>query len=245
MILGDESDDRAPTSSSATGCTFNSTPYRYDLSGHNFVLWDTAGLNEGDQGTVTLTNALKSLYALLKSLEGGVSLLVFCMRGPRINDTAQKNWQLFHEIICQKEVPIAMAVTYLENEEPMDAWWPENENRFRGYGMNPCGEHGSGVACITASKGKLRRGRYHLQDEYDESQEKIRRLIIANSLETPWRVHPLQWFRTVVSTAVKTDCWGNVVEEIRNEEQVEVPVADELVSRWGISPEMARAFEGH
>jgi hypothetical protein len=191
MILGD---DRAPMSSSATGCTFNSTPYPYDLSGHNFVLWDTAGLNKDDQGPVTLTKALSSLYALLKSLEGGVSLLVFCMRAPRITDTAHKNWQLFHEIICQKEVPIAMAVTHLENEEPMDAWWPENENRFRGYGMNPCGEHGSGVACITASKGKLRTGgRHDLQDEYDESQEKIRRLIIANSLETPWKVEPVQW----------------------------------------------------
>ncbi|RXW15617.1 hypothetical protein EST38_g10239 [Candolleomyces aberdarensis] len=247
MVLGYE---KAATSSSAMGCTFKSTAYTHQLSGHDLVLWDTAGLNEGDQGTVTDMKAVTSLYTLLKKLEGGVSLLVFCIRAPRINDAAHKNWQLFQEIICQKRVPIVMAVTHLENEDSMDDWWMENENRFRRYGMNPCSEYGSGVACITASKGKVRKGgRHAFQDEYDESQDKIRQLIVDNHLRTPWSVRPVDWFQTVYSTTVKTNYWGKKVEEITEKEQIPGRGVFELASRWGISLQeaenLARILEGH
>ncbi|KAJ2924678.1 hypothetical protein H1R20_g12418, partial [Candolleomyces eurysporus] len=193
MVLGY---DGAATSSSPMGCTFEATSYPHHLSGHDLILWDTVGLNEGEQGAGM--QAVTSLYTLLRSLEGGISLLVFCIRAQQINDAAHKNWQLFQEIICQKRVPIVMAVTHLENEDSMDDWWTQNENRCRQYGMNPCNEYGSGVACITASKGKLRKGgRHAFQDEYDESQDKIRQLIVDNHLHTPWRVRPVDWFETV------------------------------------------------
>ncbi|KAJ2917972.1 hypothetical protein MD484_g2441, partial [Candolleomyces efflorescens] len=245
MVLGY---DKAETSSNAMGCTFRSTPYPHQLSGHDLVLWDTAGLNEGDQGTVTDMKAVTSLYALLKSLEGGVSLLVFCIRAPRINDAAHKNWKLFREIICQKQVPIVMAITHLENEDPMEGWWKENENRFRAYEMNPCKEYGSGVACITASKGKLRKGgRHAFQDEYDESQDTIRRLVVDNYLRVPWRVRPVEWFQTVISTSTKTG-WCGKVEVIKEKHKVNGRGIYELASRWGISvseaESLARILEG-
>ncbi|KAJ2924675.1 hypothetical protein H1R20_g12417, partial [Candolleomyces eurysporus] len=247
MVLGY---DKAATSSSAMGCTFKSTPYSYRVSGDDFVLWDTAGLNEGDQGTAPDMKAVASLYALLKKLEGGVSLLVFCIRAPRINDAAHKNWQLFQEIICQKRVPIVMAVTHLENEDSMDDWWTQNEIRFLDYGMKPCKKSGSGVACLTATKGKLRRdGRYTFQDEYEESQDKIRQLIVDNRLDTPWRVKPVEWFQTVYDKTIKTDCWGNKIEEIKEAKQVPGQGIFDLASRWDISREeaqrLADIIEGH
>jgi tRNA U34 5-carboxymethylaminomethyl modifying GTPase MnmE/TrmE len=244
MVLGS---DHAPTSSSAMGCTFQSNRYPHEVLGHNLVLWDTAGLNEGDQGTVTDTEAVASLYRLLQDLEDGVSLLVFCIRAPRINPAAHKNWILFREIICQKKVPIVMVVTHLENEESMDGWWLQNENSFRKYGMNPCSEHGSGVACITASKGRLRRGRHAFQDEYEESQEKIRQLIVDNHLRIPYRVRAVEWFQTIAFTYTKTGwCWQ--VEEVTEERQERGRGIYDLASRWNISldeaEKVARILQG-
>ncbi|KAJ2917977.1 hypothetical protein MD484_g2443, partial [Candolleomyces efflorescens] len=244
MVLGS---DEAPTSSSAMGCTFQADEYPCELSGHKFSLWDTAGLNEGDLGTVKPMDAIVNLYGLLKKLQGGVSLLVFCIRAPRVNDASHKNWILFREIVCQEKVPIVMAVTHLENEEPMDDWWPRNESSFRKYGMNPCSEHGSGVVCITASKGKLMRGRHAYQDEYEESQEKIRQLIVDNHLRSPWRVRPVEWFQTVSFTYTKTGwCWQ--VEEVTEQRQERGQGIYALASRLQISLEeaekVARIMEG-
>ncbi|TFK35910.1 hypothetical protein BDQ12DRAFT_699908 [Crucibulum laeve] len=191
-----ESPNLAPISSDARGCTFNSSPYNVTLAGKLFKLHDTAGLDEGEGGRVPKSDAIVKLYSLIKSLDAGVSLLIFCMRGPRIKDAAHKNWRLFHEIICQNQVPIAIAITGLEAEEDMDEWWPKNKGAFQAYGMNP-----AGVACITATRGKRNKnGSYKFDDEYEESKLKVWKLIRSHHLERPWRVAPVQWFRQIVST---------------------------------------------
>lgn len=91
--------------------------------GTPFNIFDTAGLDEGDAGTVPKQDAIIQLYKLIDSLDAGVSLLIFCMRGPRIKDAAYKNWRFFHEIVCRRQVPIVVAITGLEQEpDPMDNW---------------------------------------------------------------------------------------------------------------------------
>ncbi|EAU81619.1 hypothetical protein CC1G_02635 [Coprinopsis cinerea okayama7 len=236
MLLEEE---RAQTSSSAVGCTGRSTPYRCNLRGHEFTIWDTCGLNEGEQGTIQDMQAVAALYHLLKKLQDGVSLLVFCMRAPRITDTAHKNWKLFREIVCQKRVPIVVSVTHLEKEEDMDNWWVENEREFRRYEMNPARDFGTGVACIVATKGKMKKGRFVYQEEYDESREKMKDLIVDNYLRVPWKVSPIQWFNEIVTTSYETDWCGNITKEIHETHRVEGQGIYELMSRWGVTKEEA------
>ncbi|KAF8310052.1 P-loop containing nucleoside triphosphate hydrolase protein [Amanita rubescens] len=96
----------AQISTRAVGCTFRSTSFPVKIGGKRFNVHDTAGLDE----------------------DTGISLLVFCLRGPKIKEASVKNWRLFWEIICQRRVPVILAVTGLENEEKgMDNWWTENE----------------------------------------------------------------------------------------------------------------------
>jgi len=117
----------AETSSKAKGCTFESTPYKVTIHGTAYKLFDTAGLNEWEGGKVSAKDAVVNLYKLIRDLDDGVSLLVYCVRGP-----------------------IVVAVTGLENEEPtMDSWWAENRETFADAGMT-FSEH----ACITATKGR-------------------------------------------------------------------------------------------
>lgn len=186
--------DVAQTSSNARGCTFKSELFCIDIDGVSYNMWDTAGLDESNAGTVPTTEAILQLFRLLKNLETGVNLLAFCVRGSRIKDSVPKNWLLFHEIICQKKVPIVMLITGLEEEDNMDNWWTENKDAFGENKMYP-----AEVACITAIRGKqLKNGGYRYEEEYEESKMKVQKLLKAHCLKKPWRVQAVEWFSTIV-----------------------------------------------
>ncbi|KAH7925679.1 P-loop containing nucleoside triphosphate hydrolase protein [Leucogyrophana mollusca] len=213
----------APISSGATGCTFNYVRYPVEIQGAPFNLYDTAGLDEGDHGKVAKQDAIAQLYKLIVDLEGGVSLLVFCMRGPRIKEAAHKNWRLFHEVFCKKNVPIVIVITGLEQEDPMDNWWRQNKAAFHKYGMVP-----SGNACITATRGRQNRsGRYVFEDEYEESRVKVSKLIEDSALAEPWKVNRIQWFSEITICLMKFRLG-------------EAPEIREMATRCSMSNEEAR-----
>jgi len=186
MIAGREV---ASTSSGAMSCTFESKKYDEVIDGTLVRLWDTAGLNEGEDGHGAVKeDAVNKLRTLIKGLaKDGVSLLVFVMRG-RLGDTAVKNYRLFYKGICKEEVPIVLVVTALEGEEEMDAWWRENKGEFQKQNMRF-----NGQACVTTTKGKMKSGRYIFEDEYEESRRKARKLISDSALVEPWKMNPTRW----------------------------------------------------
>ena len=100
------------------GCTFQNEPYTTDIGGTPFRIFDTAGLDEGEEGRVPHWNAVQALYTLIRQLDG-VSLLVVCIRG-RIKANARTNWILFNKMVCGETVPTIAAVTGLEDEENLD-----------------------------------------------------------------------------------------------------------------------------
>ncbi|KAG2337299.1 hypothetical protein BDR05DRAFT_1063344 [Suillus weaverae] len=71
------------TSNDAPGCTFSSECYPGEISSQRFVLLDTAGLNEGNEGMVPAAKAEKQLKSLLRELmsseSNGIGLLVYCV----------------------------------------------------------------------------------------------------------------------------------------------------------------------
>jgi len=227
----------AVVKSSAHGVTFTSACYAADIMGLPFNLHDTAGLDEGDGGTVPKNDAIVQLYLLLKSLDTGVNLLVFCMRGPRIKDAAHKNWRLFHEVICRRQVPIVIAITGLEQEDVMDDWWVRNKGAFQQYGMYP-----QGVGCITATLGKLlKSGVYPYAVEYEESRQKMWGLLRAHHLETPWKVRPIEWFSTIVNVTYESGpCPWSSVKEHRSVQSVVGPGVTELVDRCEMTAKEAK-----
>ncbi|KAF8336738.1 hypothetical protein F5887DRAFT_920680 [Amanita rubescens] len=156
-----------------SGCTFQSTCFTVNIGDKQFNLLDT-----------------------------GVNLLVFCMRSSGFRDSCFKNWQSFWDIICQRRVPIILAVTGLENEEGMDNWWTRNEEHFMTHGMYP-----NGVACMTATRGRRRRSGdgNNFDEEYKESQEKITRMISKVYFRTPWQVPALEWFKMIVEVSFRLE----------------------------------------
>ncbi|KAF8886157.1 hypothetical protein BD779DRAFT_1441881 [Infundibulicybe gibba] len=224
----------AVVSSAAKGCTFEHKKYQVDIMGKPFHVFDTAGLDEGNAGTVPKQQAIVQLYGLLKSLKEGVNLLIYCMRGPRLKESAPKNWRLFNEVMCQKKVPGIIAITGLEQEEVMEDWWYRNKGEFQKYDM-----HCAGHACITATRGKqMRSGAYILEAEYVESRETLVKAISATYLSIPWRAKPIEWFREIVTITYESRICRDPKEH-RDVQTVVGPGIEELVSRCEMSAQEA------
>ncbi|CAA7262630.1 unnamed protein product [Cyclocybe aegerita] len=234
MLLGT---NVAAVSGGATGCTFESTGYDISIDGTSFRVHDTVGLEDGEHGRIPTSKAIVQLYSLLRRLEGGISLLIFCMRAPRVKESAKHNWILFYDIICQCRVPISIVVTGLEQERDMDGWWKGNEKTFRQYGM-----HSHGHACITAIRGKKKaNGQYSLQQEYDESMLKVKNMIKTCYQEQPRPVERVHWFQRVVyETTYEHHCWGT--EVIKTKVGDMKGAVDELVDRCGMPKKDAEAL---
>ena len=223
----------AAVSSSVYGCTFTSARYAVDIMGSPYNIYDTAGLDEGNTGTVPKTEAIVQLFRLLKNLDTGVNLLVFVMRGPRIKDAAYKNWRLFSEIVCRGQVPVVIAITGLENEPVMDEWWGRNQDAFR-----QCGIYPRGVGCITASKGPSRAYGHVFEDEYEESKQKMR-MLMKHRLEYPWKVQAVEWFSSIVHVTYESRACRKAKEH-RTVETVVGPGIKELVERCEMTAEEAK-----
>ena len=180
-MLAQNSDTCADTASSARGVTFQSKAYDRTVSGFRLKLYDTAGLGEGETGTVATTDVVGNLYSLMCALSGGIDLLIFVIRGPRITSSISRNYKMFHDIFCRKQVPVILVVTGMEDEEDTNKWWEVNKKAFEEELKI---DTNTGHACITATCGKGDRYR----KEYDISKSEVQR-VIATFCES----HPGSW----------------------------------------------------
>ena len=196
MIVGE---DVSKVSGAAEGCTFKNDPYHATINGKRFVIYDTAGLNEGDQGRVPHLKAIHELYTLIRGLDG-VSLLIYCMRG-RIKENAKANWILFNKVICGENVPIIAVVTGLETYGDPDDWKREgNADVLQRNGMKP-----KAIGCIVSFRGR----RNEFADIYAKSQSSLRDLITKNCRRKPWCEEKEEWFRRIYSETFSAGlCFG-------------------------------------
>ena len=184
--------DVAKVSSALRGCTFKNDAYKTTIGDKRFVIYDTAGLNEGEQGRVPHWQAIRELYILIRELDG-VSLLIYCMRG-RVRENAGTNWNLFNKVICGGKVPIIVVVTGLETyEDPDDLLKDENSSDvFKRNRMEP-----KDVGCIVSIRGKQNQ----YAETYAKSQLKVRTLITKHCLQKSWNEEKDKWFAAIYSEA--------------------------------------------
>ncbi|KAJ8593887.1 hypothetical protein M405DRAFT_730682, partial [Rhizopogon salebrosus TDB-379] len=136
----------------ALGHTAGTIIHDHEIALQNKILklklFDTPGLGEGSEGTVSTDKAQKHLKKLLQDLKerDGIHLLVYCVRSARKTSALRRNYDLFHFKLKEKKVPIVLILTGLENEQNMEDWWTRNEHIFSKYQI-----HVDGHACITAA----------------------------------------------------------------------------------------------
>ncbi|KIM65690.1 hypothetical protein SCLCIDRAFT_1212097 [Scleroderma citrinum Foug A] len=122
------------------------TEHRLFVDPMHINIWDTVGLEEPEMGVNGYFPAIEKAHALIRRLRevGGVNLLLFCIRGNRITTTAQSNYRLFYEVLCEEQVPVGLVITNLEREVNMEDWWVRNKKSIEKYGIK-CAGH----ACVT------------------------------------------------------------------------------------------------
>ncbi|KAG1745354.1 P-loop containing nucleoside triphosphate hydrolase protein [Suillus paluster] len=160
----------ARTSPDAQRCTLHSKEYTVGFGGESYKVFDTIGLEEPQLGIQEYLESVENAYRLIKELDrqGGIDLLLFCIRAGRVTATLQMNYRLFHEFLCEKKVPIVLAITHLEEERTMEDWWDRNHGTLRRSNI-----HVAGHACLTAAdKQRLKYPRL-----YEESRVTIRNLV--------------------------------------------------------------------
>jgi len=138
----------------------------------------------------TYLDAVAKAHELILSLQekGGIHGLIFCIRGGRISDTVQRNYSLFYEFLCQKQVPISLVFTGLEHERDMDSWWVQNQAHVEKSGIASVAH-----ACITTTKGY--NNAYEIR--YLESRKKVHKMLNELACGTACPVDADGWFARV------------------------------------------------
>ncbi|KAG1745356.1 uncharacterized protein EDB91DRAFT_1335301 [Suillus paluster] len=177
---------KAQTSSDATGCTTETNVYERDIVVQNKILkvnlFDTAGLDEGPEGTVPHKEAQRVLKKLLRTLmeQGGIHLLIYCMQGTRESRALRRNYRT--------EFPIVLVVTRLENQEPdMEEWWRNNQQSISNLGMTFAGH--ACVTTVTINEGDGDR----LKQRRKQSYHTVCNLIEQCRLPNEKGVHDVEW----------------------------------------------------
>jgi hypothetical protein len=158
---------------------FGHRGYTLDVGGREVVVWDVVGLQlnkEHVDGEAISDDAARNLHHLVRSMHGGLNLLMHCINAKRPNEALDVDYEAFYRIIGGRKVPIVLIVTGLEDQDPMEGWWKLNEAEIKKRGMTF-----DGHACITAVRGKpLKNGPGYWHDEqYEQSKLAVRELIKA------------------------------------------------------------------
>lgn len=178
------SNEYKPVSDQAVGVTFQSQNYLpFIFNEDSYILTDTVGLNEGDNGTVKATAAFKNLLELINNSKNGYNILVQVMRG-RITKSLCDNYKFFVETVADKKIPVILVVTGCENSDPMAKWETENKSHFERAGL----EYKSILAtCFATSDVKGLKETYEILRE--ESNYKVMNAIVQYSLIDSFRLY--------------------------------------------------------
>ncbi|KAG1852208.1 P-loop containing nucleoside triphosphate hydrolase protein [Suillus subluteus] len=215
--------DVAITSNDMESCTLRWQQYPIQFDSESYMVFDTVGLDEPQLDITKYLDAVENAYSLIQNLEkqGGIDLLLFCMRAGRLTETLRNNYRLFHEFLCDKKVPVVVAVTHLETEPIMEDWWGRNEKTFRSQQM-----HVVGHACITT------KNHFNFQSLYEDSRVIIRNLVkqcTADGQRQAW-----------IGGNVFVSLMRKLKQLLVGNSHVKKAIIPRLIKRCGMSPDVAK-----
>ncbi|EAU80922.1 hypothetical protein CC1G_03098 [Coprinopsis cinerea okayama7 len=184
-------------SNSATGVTPSNLEFSLTIGNQEYRIWDTAGLNEADTGTVPAQKALDNLQVLLKTLaesSSGVSLLIYCIGGMGYGEILRINFDLVWGIMCQARVPILILITNQEYSKPEgdsligDTWWKAHSSRLLPDGTTIAPKHLQHVPVVT-----IRGGDNKWDSKYEHSCIEVKKRIQQMVNNSKWNPPKSTW----------------------------------------------------
>jgi len=189
LMAGEE---RAEISPDTLRCTMHWKEYPIAFDGYNYRVFDTIGLTEPQLEIQDYLDTIVDARNLIMKLdsEGGIDLLLFCVRAGRVSKITQNNYRLFYEWLCEKKFPIVLVITGLERETNMEDWWDRHGDSFEKSKIFV-----NGHACITAAANKLNERHQQL---YEESRQLVCNLVKEHTHHRPKKGGE-GWFRGFIS----------------------------------------------
>ncbi|KAG1802458.1 uncharacterized protein BJ212DRAFT_1439115 [Suillus subaureus] len=147
--------------------------YNVNIEAMPYRIYETAGVDGNRMDPGGFRDAVTNADNLKKELKvnGGIHLLLYCIKADRIPLTFVTNYRPFYEFLFEEKVPVALIVTHMEREDPMDDWYTRNKGSFDRHAVN-CVDH----ACITAAANLDPK----YKKKYDASKKEVSDLIIRN-----------------------------------------------------------------
>ncbi|KAG2153652.1 uncharacterized protein EDB93DRAFT_208038 [Suillus bovinus] len=169
--------DIAKTGSNLKRCTLTWTKYVLPKLFDDEMqcnIFDTMGIENPELEPEEYHRSIKNASGLLRKLDayGGTNLLIYCVEKGRDSSALRSNYQLFHEVLYQRRVPVVMVVTCLEDEPVMEEWWTRNCASLEASQIVV-----GGHACVTTLKNEA--------VKYKASREAVRELIREYAADTP------------------------------------------------------------
>ncbi|KAF8557947.1 P-loop containing nucleoside triphosphate hydrolase protein [Imleria badia] len=214
----------ASVSSDASGHTLSSRPFSIPIDGRTFHIWDTPGLDQPEMGAVGYMAAIEEHLTLIQQLseQGGIDLVLFCIRGGPITVNTLRHYRLFYEVLYRSQVPIALVITHLEREPDMEAWWTRNQSSFETHGIKPAGH-----ACVTGLP---------THRKYPESKANIERLLRGYKREhvksaDSWSIKVLRLLGVSASPKKDKDLFSILTERCGLDPEIAKELAERLARK--------------
>ncbi|KAG1865882.1 P-loop containing nucleoside triphosphate hydrolase protein [Suillus subalutaceus] len=112
----------ARTSPDNGHCTLRYEAYNVTIRGVPYRIHDFPGIDGNRMDPSGFLDVLR--------VNGGVHLLLYCIKAGKIPPTFVTNYRLFYEFFFEEKIPVALIVTHLEREDPMDDWYTRNKGSF-------------------------------------------------------------------------------------------------------------------
>ena len=227
-----------PIDSGALGVTAKShryAPFEYD--GIKIQITDTVGLHESSSGTVPAEKAILQLVELLRNSKDGFNLLIHVARASRITKEQEDDFDFFVNRLAQKKIPVLIALTGCENENPMSAWVDRNQAAFDNFNYRAI------VPTYFASGGVLEP---HFAPLRLESRDALLRNIAACGLADPVKLYGEGTGTTFTEEMARI--WNEFVDWARLPDKYRRKVNESvftLMRRLGVSEKMAEMAIKH
>lgn len=171
------------TSACAVGCTFECEPVRGsppDYPELDLNIFDTVGMCESMEGTVPSEQAIKMFEKLTSDIDGGIHILLFCMKKGRLTQETRQAFKFFVKDLCDTKVPSLLVITRCEEEgQSLNAWWEKSRSILQNQLTYEIAE---GVPVTTIKDKQIIAG-----EHYEQSRRHVIEAIERNALSTPWR----------------------------------------------------------
>lgn len=229
---------RRATDNGPLGVTAKSHLYApFSVDEHTIEVIDTVGLHESVHGTVPPDQAVQQLIDLLHKSKDGFSLLVHVTRASRITQSHDQDFEFFVDKLMQRKVPVVLAVTGCENEEPMTKWVERHHQAFERFGYAEL------ISTCFASGGPLEP---HYAALRAQSREALIGAILKHSTEAPVLLYGESTGSTFSDRL--TSLWNDFVDFAKLPKKYRRKVnesATDLLKRLGVSKQIRDLLTTH